>query len=151
MINNNTSTAKIDMTQVSFDDWHIDGTLGTVILYFSLPKSYVDTFGLRTQATADSIVDTELYLEYPVIIDYPADIDENAKLRLEKDPSLIDRIDLSTVDVLAGITVYDADAECYTDTGWRDISLSDNDIKQLLTSAGIIMAMRQAPTSNRED
>lgn len=148
---NNTSTAEIDMTQVSFDDWHLNDTLGTVILYFSLPKSYADAFGLLTQATTDSIVGTELYLEYPVIIDYPTDVDENAKLRYENDLSLIDRIDFSAVDILAGITVYDADAECYTDIDWRNISLSDNDIKQLLTSAGIIMAMRLAPASDRED
>ena len=151
MANNNTSTVKIDTAQVSFDDWHFNDTLSSVILYFSLPKSYADVFCFNQQAATDSIVGTKLCLEYPVIIDYPADVDEDDVLWLENDPSLIERIDLSAIDVLAAITVYDEKSECYTDIDWKSIALSDNDIKQLIALTDIVMAIRQAPTSNRKD
>lgn len=125
-----------DITEISFDGWHVDEVGESIILFFMVPKSYLDYQIPYAGEYRNSAVSAEISLEIPI------DAEDGCfgDLPLNELEHFINNVaspeipvDIDTVFVMISPTI-EADGSL-TDVAWCEIGLPADDLKQLIELA----------------
>ena len=125
-----------DITEISFDGWHVDEVAESTVLFFMAPKSYLDYQIPYVGEYRDSAVSAEISLEIPIdtkdgrVGDLPLD---ELEYFINNAASPEIPIDIDAVFVMISPTIETDDG--LTDIAWCEIGLPVDDIRQLIELA----------------
>ena len=127
---------KFDITEILWDDWHVDEVGESIILFFMAPKSYLDYQIPYTGEYRDSAVSTEISLEIPIDIENGCFKDlplNELECFINNVASSEIPVDIDAVSVMISPTI-ETDGGL-ADIAWCEIGLPADDIRQLIELA----------------